>query len=70
MRAKQDEKAWGEIVDVMPGLTFRVRMRDGDEPICYVAGKMRMSKVRLVRGDRVEVVAAGDGRRGRITWRG
>ena len=56
---KQETKAWGEIVDVLPGLTFRVRMADGSELLCYVAGKVRMHKIRFVRGDRVEVVVAG-----------
>lgn len=70
MREKKEEKVWGEIVDVLPGLTFKVRVRDGEELLCYVAGKMRMSKIRLIRGDRVELVRAGDGARGRITWRG
>ena len=69
MKASKEEKVWGEVTDVLPGLQFLVSIA-GKELRCYVAGKMRMSKVRLVRGDRVEVVPSPDGVRGRITWRG
>ncbi|MEX2054454.1 MAG: translation initiation factor IF-1 [Candidatus Colwellbacteria bacterium] len=61
----------GTIVEALPGATFRVKLDDDREILAYVAGKMRIRRIRILPGDRVrlEVPDGDEASRGRITWR-
>jgi translation initiation factor IF-1 len=61
----------GEVVDVLPGTTFRVKLDDIDkEIICYLSGKMRQFKIKVLLGDKVEIeMSPYDMDKGRIIHR-
>jgi translation initiation factor IF-1 len=60
----------GNIIDVLPNQTFRVKLVNEHEIVCYTGGKMRQHRIRLVQGDRVKVeMTPYDLTRGRITFR-
>lgn len=61
----------GEVVDVLPGTMFKVKLNDVDkEIICYLSGKMRQFKIKVLLGDRVEVeMSPYDLDKGRIIHR-
>ncbi len=61
----------GEVLELMPAATFRVRLENGHEILGHLSGKMRMNKIRLLPGDRVKVqLSPYDLTKGRITYRG
>lgn len=60
----------GEVVDVLPNATFKVKLDNGIEVISYIAGKMRQYEIRILMGDKVEVeISPYDITRGRIIRR-
>lgn len=60
----------GEIVDKIPGGKFKVKLENNHEMMCTVSGKIRLSNIRLVVGDKVKVaVSTYDINNGIITWR-
>jgi translation initiation factor IF-1 len=60
----------GDIVDVMPNATFKVKIETGHTVLAYIAGKMRKHEIRILMGDRVEIeLSPYDLSRGRITRR-
>ena len=72
--AKQKDdviKMMGEVVDVLPGTMFKVKLDDVDkEIICYLSGKMRQFKIKVLLGDKVEIeMSPYDMEKGRITHR-
>jgi translation initiation factor IF-1 len=63
-------KVEGEIVDVLPNTTFKVKLDNGMEVLSYLAGKMRQHQIRILMGDRVDVeLNTYDLNRGRIVRR-
>lgn len=63
-------KLEGEIVDVLPNATFKVKLENGVEILSYVSGKMRQHEIRILMGDRVDVeMTPYDLSRGRIVRR-
>ncbi len=70
MGNKDDEKpVTGVVTDTLPNLTFTVELSDGKTTLAYVSGKMRLHRIKVLVGDKVEVVLSPDGIRGRITRR-
>lgn len=61
----------GEIIEVLPNQTFKVRTDEHDHDIlAYTGGRMRQYKIRLVVGDRVRVeVSPYDLSKGRLVHR-
>jgi translation initiation factor IF-1 len=60
----------GEIVEVLPNQTFKVKLENEHLVTCYTGGKMRQFKIRLVQGDRVKIeMTPYDLTKGRITYR-
>lgn len=41
----------GEVVEVLPDTKFRVELENGQEILCYLAGKMRLHYIKLTEGD-------------------
>jgi translation initiation factor IF-1 len=63
-------KVEGEIVDVLPNTTFKVKLDNGMEVLSYLAGKMRQHQIRILMGDKVDVeLNTYDLNRGRIVRR-
>ncbi len=60
----------GMVLEALPGALFRLKLDDGREVLAYVAGRMRMNRIKVLPGDRVlvEFSAQGDSR-GRIVRR-
>lgn len=69
MNEGEDKKtAVGTVEEVLPNSLFRVRM--GEELIlAYLAGKMRLNRIRVLMGDQVEMVLDPYGGRARIVRR-
>lgn len=60
----------GEVTELLPAGTFRVRLESGQTIIAHLAGKMRLNKIRLSIGDRVKVeMTPYDLTKGRVTLR-
>ena len=60
----------GEIVEVLPNQTFRIKLDNDHQITAYTGGKMRQHKIRLVMGDRVRVeMTPYDLTKGRIIHR-
>jgi len=59
----------GTVEEVLPNSLFRVRMPDGNLQLSYLAGKMRLHRIRVLVGDNVELVMDPYGGRSRIVRR-
>jgi len=71
------EKVFGSVTETLPNTLFRVRLdkqniQSGSEEkdlLCYLAGKMRLHRIRVLIGDRVEIELEPYGGKGRIVKR-
>ncbi|MDO8515697.1 MAG: translation initiation factor IF-1 [bacterium] len=59
----------GVVLEALPALTFRIKLRSGEEALGHLAGKLRLYHIRIVPGDRVLIEMSADGKRGRIVRR-
>ena len=60
----------GIVLEALPGATFKVKLEDEREILAYVAGKMRVRRIRVLPGDKVKVeLTSPNDQRGRIPWR-
>lgn len=60
----------GVVVEALPNTLFRVRLDKKDEEIlAYLAGKMRLYRIKVLIGDKVEVEIDPYGGKGRIVRR-
>jgi translation initiation factor IF-1 len=60
----------GRVVEALPNTLFRVQLDNTEEIIlAYLAGKMRMNRIRVLIGDRVELERDSYGGSARITKR-
>ena len=60
----------GQIIDVLPGQSFKVLLENEHVVVCYTSGRLRKNRIRLVLGDRVRVeVTPYDLTKGRVTYR-
>lgn len=68
--SKPNNSASGTIVEALPNTLFRVELDNTKEVIlAYLAGKMRMNRIRVLIGDKVELELDPYGGRARITRR-
>ena len=64
-------KKTGQVTEALPSANFRVKLDDGSEVLCHLAGKLRIYRIKILPGDRVTVeLSPYDEKRGRITYRG
>lgn len=59
----------GTVLEALPNTIFRVSLDEGREVLAYLAGKMRIHRIRVLVGDRVEVLLDQYGEKGRIIRR-
>lgn len=69
--AKEDIiRVEGEVVEVLPNTTFKVKLENGHTILSYLAGKMRRHEIRIITGDKVDLeITPYDLSRGRIIRR-
>lgn len=67
---KKKLRKLGVILEALPSTNFRVKLDDGQEILCHLAGKLRMYRIRVLPGDRVTVEMGPTDTRGRIVYRG
>lgn len=65
----KDGKVMAVVTEALPNTMFRVKLTEGEEIIAYLAGKMRMHRIKVLIGDKVEVLIDPYGGKGRITRR-
>jgi translation initiation factor IF-1 len=63
------ETVIGTVEEALPNTQFRVTLENGEQILTYLAGKMRMYRIRVLVGDKVEVELDEYGGKGRITRR-
>ncbi len=67
-KIKQTEN--GIVLEAFPNTLFMVQLDNGKgELLCYLAGKMRLNRIKILIGDRVEVLIDEYGGKGRIIRR-
>ncbi len=67
---KIKKTATGIVLEAFPNALFKVKMdSDSGELLCYLAGKMRLHRIKILIGDRVEVILDEYGGKGRIVRR-
>lgn len=60
----------GSVVDVLPNSTFKVKVNTTHEVLCYMSGKLKQHKIKVILGDNVKLeISPYDLTRGRITYR-
>ena len=60
----------GTVVESLPNAFFRVELDNGHKVLAHSSGKMRMNRIRILPGDKVQVeITPYDLNRGRITYR-
>lgn len=63
-------QATGIVTEALPDTLFKVKLDGVEEPVlAYLAGKMRMNRIRVLIGDKVELALDPYGGRARITRR-
>jgi translation initiation factor IF-1 len=62
--------AEGTVTEALRNAMFRVQLEGGHEVLAHSAGKLRLNRIRILTGDRVQVAMSPyDLRRGRIIYR-
>jgi translation initiation factor IF-1 len=60
----------GDVLELLPNTTFRVKLDNGHEILAYNSGKMRKNRIRVLVGDRVTVeMTPYDLTKGRVIFR-
>lgn len=68
MPNKNEQRAIGVVIEALPNTMFRVKLKDS-EIIAYLAGKMRMNRIKVLVGDKVEMVLDEYGGKARVVKR-
>ncbi len=70
MNQKDDKNiVIGLVTEALPNTLFRVDVGEGKIILSYLSGKMRMHRIKVLVGDRVEVLLDPYGGKGRIIKR-
>ena len=65
----EPEVVEGVVDEALPNTLFRVKLAGGDVVLAYLAGKMRLHRIKVLVGDRVQVQLDPYGGRARIIRR-
>lgn len=66
---EQKPSTLGVVTEALPNTFFKVKLETGDEILTYLAGKMRMHRIRVLVGDKVKVELEPYGGKGRVIQR-
>jgi len=70
MQDKTDKQiVTGTVEEALPNALFRVVTDDGSEVLAYIAGKMRLHRIKVLVGDTVQLQLDPYGGRARIVRR-
>ena len=69
MSSKGVNAVTGVVTEALPDTLFKVRLPDGAELLSFLAGRMRLHRIRVLIGDKVTVEIDPYGGKGRITKR-
>ncbi len=69
MAAQQELVVRGTVQEALPNTMFRITLDTGESLIAYLAGKMRLHRIKVLVGDTVEVMLDPYGGKGRIVRR-
>lgn len=70
MQNKNDKQiVGGTVEEALPNALFRVVTDDGDKVLAYIAGKMRVHRIKVLVGDTVQLQLDPYGGRARIVRR-
>ncbi len=62
--------AEGIVEEALPNALFRVRLGSGETVLAYLAGKMRLHRIKVLVGDKVQLQLDPYGGKARIVRRG
>lgn len=65
----ESEPVEGVVDEALPNTLFRVKLESGDIVLAYLAGKMRLHRIKVLVGDRVSLQLDPYGGRARIVRR-
>ena len=65
----KENTAIGTVIEALPNTLFRVDLGEDKVILCYLSGKMRLHRIKVLIGDRVEVLLDPYGGKGRIIKR-
>jgi translation initiation factor IF-1 len=70
MATNKELERTGTVVEALPNIMFRVQIDGEEEPILtYLSGKMRLHRIRVLVGDRVQLELEPYGGKARIVKR-
>jgi translation initiation factor IF-1 len=67
--ATAQEAVKATVSEALPNTMFRVKLEGGEVIVAYLAGKMRLHRIKVLIGDTVDVVIDPYGGKGRIVRR-
>ncbi len=60
----------GEVSEVLPSTTFKVKLENNHEILAHISGRIRVHRIRIMPGDKVRVeLSPYDLSKGRIVYR-
>ena len=65
----QDKEIPGVVDEALPNTLFRVTLEGGEKVLAYLAGKMRLHRIKVLVGDKVLLQLDPYGGKARITRR-
>jgi translation initiation factor IF-1 len=65
----QTAEIQGVVDEALPNTLFRVSLGTGEQVLCYLAGKMRLHRIKVLVGDKVLLKLDPYGGKARITRR-
>jgi translation initiation factor IF-1 len=68
-KEKNDDLITGTVIEALPNTMFKVILEDGTEQLSILAGKMRLHRIRVLVGDKVELKLDEYGGKARIVKR-
>ena len=69
MDETQETGDLGTVIESLPNTLFRVSLDDGSQVLAYLAGRMRLHRIKVLVGDKVTLVKDPYGGRARIVRR-
>lgn len=66
---KEGQEVQGTVEEALPNTLFKVTLDSGETNLAYLAGKMRLHRIKVLVGDKVLVKIDPYGGRGRIVKR-
>lgn len=69
MATQQAETVRGTVQEALPNTMFRVELENGTLIVAYLAGKMRLHRIKVLVGDTVELILDPYGGKARVVRR-